>query len=107
MDYVQKYQNQLLEQIKTLCPEMPISEPTSQAFLGTPRHRFVQQYREWGTKEWHVVNMKNLAQHLAKLSSDGPLILFGNDDQKVLSTISQPSLVLRMLDLLELKEGDK
>jgi protein-L-isoaspartate(D-aspartate) O-methyltransferase len=107
MDCVRKYQNQLLEQIKTLCREMPISEPTSQAYLATPRHRFVQQYREWGTKEWHVVNMENLAQHVATLYADCPLILFGNDDQNVLSTISQPSLVLRMLDLLELKEGDK
>ena len=107
MDCVRKYQNQLLEQIKTLCREMPISEPTNQAYLAIPRHRFVQRYREWGTKEWHVVNMENLAQHLATLYADCPLILFGNDDQNVLSTISQPSLVLRMLDLLELKEGDK
>jgi protein-L-isoaspartate(D-aspartate) O-methyltransferase len=60
-----------------------------------------------GTKEWHVVNTENLAQHIATLYADRPLILFGNDDQNVLSTISQPSLVLRMLDLLELKEGDR
>jgi protein-L-isoaspartate(D-aspartate) O-methyltransferase len=107
MDYIEKYQNQLLEQIQALCREMPISEPTNQAYLAVPRHRFVQRYREWGVKEWDVVNTENLAQHIATLYADRPLILCGNDDQNVLSTISQPSLVLGMLDLLELKKGDR
>ncbi len=36
-----------------------------------------------------------------------PLILFGEDDEDVPSTISQPSFVLRMLDLLRLNPGHK
>jgi protein-L-isoaspartate(D-aspartate) O-methyltransferase len=107
MDNIEKYQKQLLEQTQNLYRETPISEATKQAYLAIPRHRFVQRYREWGTKEWNVVNTENLAQHIAMLYADRALILFGNDDQNLLSTISQPSLVLRMVDLLELKVGDR
>jgi protein-L-isoaspartate(D-aspartate) O-methyltransferase len=51
------------------------------------------------------VTGKNLGQHLAALYADRPLVLFGDDDNNILSTISQPSLVLRMLDMLQLQPG--
>jgi len=107
MENIEKYQKQLLEQTQSLYRDTPISEATQQAYLATPRHRFVRRYREWGTKEWQVVEPESLAEHIATLYADRPLSLFGNDDQNILSTISQPSLVLRMLDLLELKVGDR
>ena len=107
MDNIEKYQKQLLEQTQKLYQETPISEATVQAYLATPRHCFVKRYREWFTKEWHVVNPDNLAEHLATLYANRPIILFGDDDQHVPSTISQPAFVLRMLDLLQLKPGDK
>jgi len=53
------------------------------------------------------VRADNLLQHLAALYADQALILFGDDDDDVPSTISQPSFVLRMLDLLQLKPGHK
>ena len=96
-----------LEQTQNLYRETPISEATAQAYLATPRHCFVIRYREWGAKEWHAVNPNSLAEHVATLYANRPLILFGEDDQNVPSTISQPSFVLRMLDLLQLKAGDK
>lgn len=107
MDNIEKYQKQLLEQTQKLYEETPISEATTQAYLATPRHCFVRRYREWGTKEWHVVNSDSLAEHLATLYANRPIILFGDDDQNIPSTISQPAFVLRMLDLLQLKPGDK
>jgi len=67
---------------------------------GSPRHLFVTRYREWGT-EWRQVSPENLEQHLATLYTDRPLVLFGEDDSNVLSTISQPSFVLRLLDMLQ------
>ena len=39
MNYIEKCQNQLLEQIQALCRETPISKPTSQACLAIPRHQ--------------------------------------------------------------------
>ena len=105
MDIVGKYQQQLLEQTRYIYYQTPISEATTKAYLATPRHVFVKRYREWGTKEWHDVHAENLAEHLATLYTDKPLVLFGEDDDHVPSTISQPSFVLRMLDLLPTPTG--
>ena len=92
MDSAEKYQRQLLEQAKAIYYETPLSEATQQAYLETPRHKFVRRYRRWGVKEWSEVNEGNLAEHLATLYADGALVLFGDEDSDVPSTISQPPL---------------
>jgi protein-L-isoaspartate(D-aspartate) O-methyltransferase len=107
MDSAEKYQKQLLEQAKAIYYETPLAERTQQAYLETPRHKFVRRYRQWGVKEWSEVNESNLEEHLATLYSDRALVLFGDDDNDVPSTISQPSFVLRMLDMLQLKPDQK
>src|SRR5260370_6198610 len=107
MENIEKHQKQLLEQTQNLCRETRISEATEQAYLATPRHRFVRRYREWGTKAWQGVNPDSSAEQIATLYADRSIILFGDDDQNVPSTISQPSFVLQMLDLLQLNTGDK
>lgn len=107
MESVEKYQKQLLEQAQYIYYETPVSEATQKAYLETPRHQFVKRYREWATKEWREVNAENLEKHLATLYADRPLILFGDNDEDVPSTISQPSFVLRMLDMLQLEPGHK
>lgn len=107
MESVEKYQKQLLEQAQYFYYESPISEATQKAYLETPRHQFVKRYREWATKEWREVNENNLEEHLAMLYADRTFILFGDDDEDVPSTISQPSFVLRMLDILQLERGHK
>lgn len=100
----EKYQRQLLEQSRRIFHKTPISQATERAYLAMPRHLFVKRYREWGTAEWRQVTAENLEQHLPTLYADKPLILSG-DDSNILSTISQPSFVLRMLDLLQLQSG--
>jgi protein-L-isoaspartate(D-aspartate) O-methyltransferase len=107
MDTVQKYQQQLLEQAHLIYHETPLREVTEKAYFETPRHLFVKRYREWGSKEWHEVHKCNLEEHLATLYADRPLILFGEDDDNIASTISQPSFVLRMLDMLQLGTGQR
>lgn len=107
MESAEKYQKQLLEQAKAIYYETPLSEATQSAYLATPRHQFVKRYRRWGVKEWSVVNEDNLDEHLATLYADRALVLLGDDDDDIPSTISQPSFVLRMLDLLQLKRGQK
>jgi protein-L-isoaspartate(D-aspartate) O-methyltransferase len=59
----------------------------------------------WGSPAWHEVRPDTLTEHVATLYADRPLILFGEDDDAIPSTISQPSLVLRMLDLLQIEPG--
>ena len=105
MESAEKHQKQLLEQARSIYYETPLSEATQQAYLATPRHEFVRRYRLWGVKEWSEVNEQNLEEHLGTLYSDRPLVLFGDDDNDVPSTISQPSFVLRMLDMLQLQPG--
>ncbi len=104
METLEKYQRQFLEQSRRFF-KTPISDAAERAYLATPRHLFVRRYREWGTSEWRQVTDENLGQHLAVLYADRPLVLFGDDDNNLLSTISQPSLVLRMLDMLQLQPG--
>lgn len=103
----EKYQMQLLEQAQAIYYETPLSEATQKAYLATPRHQFVRHYRRWGVKAWSEVNEANLEEHLGTLYSDRALVLFGDDDDDVPSTISQPSFVLRMLDMLQLESGQK
>ncbi len=105
MESSEKYQRQLLEQSRRIFYKTPISQATERAYLATPRHHFIRRYREWGSKEWREVTAGNLEQHLAALYADRPLVLFGEDDENILSTISQPSFVLRMLDMLQLEPG--
>jgi protein-L-isoaspartate(D-aspartate) O-methyltransferase len=105
MESVIKYQRQLLELTRSIYSDTPISEAVASAYLDTPRHVFVKRYRRWGTKAWHEVCEANLAEHLATLYANGPLILFGDEDDDVPSTISQPSFVLHILDLLQLQPG--
>jgi protein-L-isoaspartate(D-aspartate) O-methyltransferase len=105
MESVVKYQQQLLELTRSIYDETPISAAVANAYLDTPRHVFVKRYRQWGTKAWHEVNEANVAEHLGRLYGNGPLILFGDDDDDVPSTISQPSFVLHMLDMLQLQPG--
>ena len=103
----EKYQKQLLAQARSIYSETPLSEATQRAYLETPRHLFVKRYRDWGSREWHEVNEEHLEEHLAVLYADRPLILFGEDDENIPSTISQPSFMLRMLDMLQLEPGQK
>jgi protein-L-isoaspartate(D-aspartate) O-methyltransferase len=105
MDAFIKYQRQLLDQAQQIYHQTPLSDATVQAYLDTPRHRFVRRFRERASKEWSVVTEANLQQHLATLYADQPLTLFGEDDDNIPSTISQPSFVLRMLDLLRVQAG--
>ncbi len=105
MDSYVVYQQQLLEQARHIYFSTPISEATQQAYTQTPRHRFVRRYREWGNKEWREVTAESLEQHLAMIYADRALIIFGDNDEDVDSTISQPSFVLRMLDMLRAQPG--
>ena len=101
---VSEYQQQLLDQAKEIYQRTPISEATVHAYSAVPRHLFVRRYRE-RARQWREVTGDNLHEHLATLYADRPLTLFGDDDDNIPSTISQPSFVLRMLDLLQLEPG--
>ncbi|WP_165908140.1 protein-L-isoaspartate O-methyltransferase family protein [Hydrogenispora ethanolica] len=102
-----KYQNELLEVARRVpYRQFPLREATERAFLACPRHRFVQRYR-LGPGAWVEITPENLAEHLPLLYRDVPLALQEDRNGRVLSTISQPSFVLYMLDLLRLEQGQR
>ncbi len=107
MEAAQKYQNKLLETIRAANLTAPISKATEEAYLETPRHLFVSRYRRVGSKDWQEVSEERLAEHLPALYANGPVILVGDEDSEITSTVSQPSLVLRMLDMLQIEPGMK
>jgi protein-L-isoaspartate(D-aspartate) O-methyltransferase len=104
---VRRHQETLLAQVHRALRDTPLSRSTVEAYWATPRHHFITRYRQWATKDWLDVNEANLTEHLGALYGNWPLPLFGDDDDEALSTISQPQLVLRMLDLLQLEPGQK
>jgi len=106
-DLVATQQRQLLERAQYVYHATPLSPATCAAFLAVPRHGFVRRYRVWGSAAWQEVTPDNLAHHLARLYHDEALVLAGDDDENLLSTISQPSFMLRMLDLLQLAPGQR
>jgi protein-L-isoaspartate(D-aspartate) O-methyltransferase len=106
MENVSKFQQQCLSQI-IASHGRKLTKEVQDAFLNTPRHLFVDRYRVAGNKTWHQINEENVDDHLPILYKDTSLILVGDEDDNVQSSISQPSLVLNMLDLLNIKPGDK
>jgi len=107
-DY-QPYQHRLLAESQRYAAEAgtQMEEAIAQAFLATPRHYFVHRYRQWPNKEWQEVTAENLAQHLPALYSNDALMLWSDDHATTLSSISQPSLVLGMLQMLKLAPGHR
>ncbi|MGK7928229.1 MAG: protein-L-isoaspartate O-methyltransferase [Spirulina sp.] len=107
MNLAATYQQQLLERIRLMYSDEPLSLAVEQAYLNAPRHLFIKRYRDWGSSFWYEINEQTLEQHLSVLYANRSLILFGEDDAHIPSTISQPSLVLRMLDMLDIRPGDR
>ena len=92
--------------------ESPLSDRVIDAFLEVPRHQFVNQFRNFGDDTWHKFDSNTGAQYLPMIYQDKPIVIWGSNaefeskkGQKQVSTISQPSFVLRMLDLLDIRAG--
>ncbi|MGK7934296.1 MAG: protein-L-isoaspartate O-methyltransferase [Xenococcaceae cyanobacterium] len=104
---VSYWQNQILEITRNSNANSPISQEIETAFLETPRHLFIRRYKLLKEEKWHEVNESNLEEHLPILYRNYSLDLWREDGDKRVSTISQPSLVLYMLNLLKLEPGHK
>lgn len=81
-----------------------ISSRVEDAFLQTPRHQFVRRFSV-DYDHWIEVDEETVFNYLPIIYADATLLLW--DDGVHLSTISQPSLVLHMLELLDVHEGMK
>ncbi|MDQ8203289.1 protein-L-isoaspartate O-methyltransferase [Pelagicoccus sp. SDUM812003] len=102
---VRERQQTLLHTTQRFFGKTPIPKAIRQAFLDTPRHRFVPRFYSSRRGSWIELSRSDLKDHLDELYADHPLSIFRDENGRTLSTISQPSLVLYMLDLLELEPG--
>lgn len=94
------YQQELLYKARMKFSKIPLSERVCDAFMKLPRHRFLNRFSV-DYENWLEVRTENLPL----IYSDTTLLLYRKD--KYVSTISQPSFVLKLLELLDLREGMK
>lgn len=79
-----------------------LSPAVRSAFLKTPRHCFAPRFPDGRPGLWSEVDEALLEAQLDTLYADQPYCIYRDSHDQVVSTISQPSLVLYMLHLLEL-----
>jgi protein-L-isoaspartate(D-aspartate) O-methyltransferase len=70
------------------------------AFFSAPRHQFIGRYRTWYNQRWRYGD-------LDEIYSDVSLILVGDDNHAVISSASQPSYVLSLVDALDIQPGHR
>jgi protein-L-isoaspartate(D-aspartate) O-methyltransferase len=105
METIRKYQQQLLAQSPFLRVDNEYHNAIKEAFLKTQRHLFIDKFNDPPAVDWNIVTEENLQAHLPVLYANKPLLLYDEPDNNYQSTISQPAIVLKMLDWLELKKG--
>ncbi|MNK12039.1 Protein-L-isoaspartate O-methyltransferase [compost metagenome] len=96
---VEYYQNLVIQNA------LPLNERVVEAFYHCPRHFYVRRYRPAGHSEWIDVTTDTRKDHLAQIYEDKPLMLY--EEKPFVSTLSQPSFVLRILDMLQIEPGNK
>lgn len=94
-----KWQDDLLNKYG---PTLPAQ--VREAFLKTPRHEFIQKF-SLDRDHWVTVGPQNFETWYSILYADTTLTLYQKAEKTC--TISQPTLVLRMLELLDVQPGMK
>lgn len=98
---IAQYQRQLWREMQNEAGALRApSSRLEAAFFATPRHRFVDRYRTWNDPRWR-------SGDLNEIYTDDSLILAGNENSAVLSSASQPSYVLSLVDALDIQPGHR
>lgn len=96
----------LLKEIKGEYPGMEFSPRVLKGFQEVPRHLFVKRFRQYLSPDWMHVDRESLPLHLDAIYENEPLIIEAASDQNIASTVSKPSVVLAMLQLLSPGQGE-
>lgn len=86
--------------------DRPLSDAVKAAYTAAPRHLFISRYKE-GRDVWHDVTQDNIDAHLSTLYANEAMPIFEDKVAGLISTISQPGLVLKMLAMLQLQPGHR
>lgn len=108
MKTIRAYQEEIFQILKKVDPDFP--ETIEKVYFDTPRHQFVDKFlqrNEDGEVEEITITPENLDQHLAKIYKNHALGLFVDEEGNGISSVSQPTLVLMMLQQLDIQSGHK
>ncbi len=105
LETVRSLQIPLIENAEDFLHGESLPQNIREAFLETPRHVFAPRFQDGTPGLWSDVEDSVLLQHLNTLYADQPYCIYKNSEGDAISTISQPSLVLFMLYLLDLRPG--
>jgi len=83
-----------------------LSPVLREAFRAVPRHLFVGRYRLPDEAAWRDIGEGELTEHLARLYHDEVVVLV-DDGPELVSTLSQPSFILELVERLELRPGHR
>lgn len=85
------------------------SEPVKRAFASVPRHLFVQHYyvRQAGTLHWHYHEATDTEAWYSQVYSDTAFVTLVDEVGRTLSSSSQPAVMARMLELLDVEPGQR
>ncbi|MPW27801.1 hypothetical protein F9L16_02175 [Agarivorans sp. B2Z047] len=85
----------------------PLPIEVKEAFELVDRHNFVSMYKDTVDDSETLVTESNISEHLTKIYRDQYLIIkTDRETNEVLSSLSQPSLVLYMLAIGDIRLGD-
>ena len=104
MQSILSHQLNLIQHIETVWGK-PLNPRLRQAFLSAPRHLFVPRFIHPMTQQWIELEPQQLEQYLPILYTDRALAIYQPPNSPFVATISQPLLVLQMLDLLDIQPG--
>jgi protein-L-isoaspartate(D-aspartate) O-methyltransferase len=79
----------------------------AEAFYEVPRHLFVERYCSQGNPKMREVSFDDLGPHLPAIYANGGLGIHYEPGDPRVATISAPWIVLRMLEMLDLKPGER
>jgi len=97
----------LIENAEALMEGESLKSEIKDAFLATPRHAFTPRFQDGRPGLWSEVDESVLRHSLGTIYADAPYCIYRNESGEATSTISQPSLVLFMLQMLDLKPGQR
>ena len=85
------------------------SEPVKRAFATVPRHLFVRHYyvHQVGTPHWDYHEATDTETWYSQVYSDTAFVTLVDEVGRTLSSSSQPAIMARMLDLLDVELGQR
>ncbi len=103
------FQDLIIDSYRGLFPDINLRDEVRNVFYETPRHDFVTQFqiaKHSGSILLHG-EIDEMQQYFSIIYRDQFLITHVDQENNVISSLSQPSLVLLMLNILPIRGGER